>query len=243
MNLTNNYYWIQNAVSPDVCQRIIDQGLSQIKKEESLGLDTSAKTSGNLSKQDLPSAIPRNDKTLQDLHSSEETAYVRDSNVTWLRDQWIYDELLPHINKANVKANWNWDIDYCEDLQFTVYKNNQFYGWHADGGSDWGAIYRRKVQGVTPNDNKKYVDVEQLVGKVRKISMTLNLSRPEDYEGGELKFDFGPHSEVDRYKICEEIKPQGSMIVFPSFLHHCVAPVTSGTRYSLVLWAVGDPFK
>ena len=48
--------------------------------------------------------------------------------------------------------------------------------------------------------------------------------------------------EVGRYKVCEEIKPQGSMIVFPSFLHHCVAPVTSGTRYSLVIWCCGKPY-
>jgi hypothetical protein len=24
---------------------------------------------------------------------------------------------------------------------------------------------------------------------------------------------------------------------------HCVTPVTKGTRYSLVLWVLGDPFK
>ena len=41
----------------------------------------------------------------------------------------------------------------------------------------------------------------------------------------------------------EEIKDQGSMIIFPSFLDHCVTPITKGTRYSLVLWSVGDPFK
>jgi len=78
--------------------------------------------------------------------------------------------------------------------------------------------------------------------KVRKISMTVNLSNPNNYEGGDLKFDLGPHIK-ERYKICDEIKPQGSVIVFPSFTYHCVTPVTSGTRYSLVLWCLGKPWQ
>lgn len=78
--------------------------------------------------------------------------------------------------------------------------------------------------------------------KVRKISMTVNLSDPNNYEGGDLKFDLGPHIK-ERYKICDEIKPQGSVIVFPSFTYHCVTPVTSGTRYSLVLWCLGKPWQ
>lgn len=78
--------------------------------------------------------------------------------------------------------------------------------------------------------------------KVRKISMTVNLSDPNDYEGGNLKFDLGPHIK-ERYKVCEEIRPQGSVIIFPSFSYHCVTPVTSGTRYSLVLWCLGKPWQ
>lgn len=74
--------------------------------------------------------------------------------------------------------------------------------------------------------------------------MTCNLNKPDDYKGGNLKFDFGPHSEnINRFKECEEIRPQGSIIVFPSFVYHCVTPVTEGERYSLVLWNLGRPFK
>jgi PKHD-type hydroxylase len=83
-----------------------------------------------------------------------------------------------------------------------------------------------------------------MVGKIRKISMTLNLNEPGDYDGGNLKFDFGRHVEgVDPFYECEEIRPQGSVVVFPSFVDHCVTPITRGTRYSLVLWCLGDPFK
>ena len=80
-------------------------------------------------------------------------------------------------------------------------------------------------------------------GKVRKLSMTINLTTPDQYKGGNLKFDFGPHAGRGRFKTCQEIRPQGSIIVFPSFIQHQVTPVTSGTRYSLVVWSLGKPFR
>jgi len=42
---------------------------------------------------------------------------------------------------------------------------------------------------------------------------------------------------------CQEIKPKGSIIVFPSHIYHQVKPVTEGTRYSLVIWCLGKPFR
>ena len=82
-----------------------------------------------------------------------------------------------------------------------------------------------------------------MIGKVRKISMTLNLNEPGQYEGGNLLFDFGHHQEGEQYYECKEMRPQGSIIIFPSFLPHCVTPLTKGIRYSLVLWCLGRPFK
>ena len=46
-----------------------------------------------------------------------------------------------------------------------------------------------------------------------------------------------------KIKSCTEIRPRGSIIVFPSFVWHRVKPVTSGTRYSLVVWHLGRSFK
>jgi PKHD-type hydroxylase len=46
-----------------------------------------------------------------------------------------------------------------------------------------------------------------------------------------------------RYHTCTEIRPRGSIIVFPSFIHHLVTPVTEGTRYSLVIWNLGKMFR
>ena len=71
--------------------------------------------------------------------------------------------------------------------------------------------------------------------------MTINLTDASTYDGGDLMFDFG---ENEGGKVtASEAREQGSIIVFPSFLHHCVSPVTRGTRYSLVNWTLGRPFK
>jgi len=78
--------------------------------------------------------------------------------------------------------------------------------------------------------------------------MTCQLTDGSEYEGGELEFDFrnyDPHmrEESQHLKQAKEILPKGSIIVFPSFVWHRVKPVTKGTRYSLVMWNIGYPFK
>jgi PKHD-type hydroxylase len=184
------------------------------------------------------------------LEKGIENSYVRDSEVTWLNDKWLYDLIVPCIDRANTLAGWNWQFDYHETFQFTVYKPGGFYSWHKDGHSDYAGAFKRYIYGVTPeplkSDGKfpnQYTADNKMIGKIRKISMTLNLNAPGEYEGGNLKFDFGQHSTRNRFHEVEEIRPRGSMIVFPSFLDHTVTPITKGTRYSLVLWTLGDPFK
>ena len=94
------------------------------------------------------------------------------------------------------------------------------------------------------NDTKqgKKLNNQNMWDKIRKISMTVNLTNPKNYAGGNLKFDFGHHN-AKRFHVCQEIRPTGSIIIFPSYTHHCVTPVTRGTRYSLVLWSLGKPWR
>jgi PKHD-type hydroxylase len=253
MQLKNYYYWISPAISSEDCQRIIDLGTSKIQEEEAAGHSTEAYTFGNHQKGAMgPDAVPMNESTFYELDKAKEKTYIRDSKVAWLTDQWLYDLIFPLIREANQKAGWNWEFDCAESFQFTQYNSpGGFYGWHCDGNSDWNGVYKRYIHGVTPEPLKAndmiphgYTVESRFVGKVRKISMTINLNKPGDYEGGNLKFDFGVHTtKENRFHECLEIRPQGSMIVFPSFVYHCVTPVTVGTRYSLVLWALGDPWK
>jgi PKHD-type hydroxylase len=111
--------------------------------------------------------------------------------------------------------------------------------------------YKRYIYGVTkaplkPDGNipSGFTTYNKFIGKVRKLSMTINLCDESEYEGGDLKFDFGLHkSKSDRFHVCEEIRPKGSIVIFPSFVQHCVTPITKGTRYSLVMWTLGEPWK
>jgi PKHD-type hydroxylase len=212
MNLQNYYYYFQSALTPRFCDELIKYGKSQ---QEQLAL-----TGGQTDK--VNKGKPLDDKDIIDLKKK------RDSNIVWLSDRWIYKEIQPFIHQANQLAGWNFEWSFSEACQFTKYKLNQFYDWHADS---W----------ETPYANKDNPDT---FGKIRKLSVTCSLSAPEDYEGGELEFDFR-NTDPDKQSVrkCAEIKPRGSIVVFPSHVWHRVKPVTKGTRYSLVIWNLGYPFK
>jgi len=252
MQLSNNYWYFKSAIDSDTCRKIVNLGKSIIQDNKNKGVATEATTFGNAEKGANPDAAPQNDETARDLADKKiEKTYLRDSSVAWINKSWLYDLLVPYIELANINSGWNWQFSNTESCQFTVYKNKGFYGWHRDGMSDNPGAYKRYIYGVTEKPLKSngdipdgYTQFPEMVGKIRKISLTLNLTDPEDYEGGDLKFDFGEHAkDGQRFHTCEEIRPQGSIIVFPSFLPHCVTPVTKGTRYSAVLWALGDPFR
>ena len=184
----------------------------------------------------------------------------------------------PFIHEANQKAGWNFEWDFSETCQFTVYHPGMFYAWHTDGGTRPYIPFdptvkeqRRKDEKgeyvIVKNDEGKelefdetyrdgkfkgvkryvpapgFVDNPNQFWKTRKLSVTVNLTNPKHYKGGDLKFDLGPHAGGKRYHLCKEIRPRGSIIVFPSFIHHQVTPVTQGTRYSLVIWNLGKMFK
>ena len=149
----------------------------------------------------------------------------RNSDLVWLDETWICKEIHPFVREANKKAGWNFHWDWSESCQFTKYKLNQYYDWHCDSFNKIG-------------NN----------GKIRKLSMTCQLTDGSEYQGGELEFDFRnydpPQRDESKHLIkCKEILPKGSIIVFPSFVWHRVKPVTKGVRYSLVVWNQGFPFK
>ena len=148
----------------------------------------------------------------------------RKSNVVWMDDRWIYKEIHPYVHQANKNVEW----DFSESCQFTKYKLDQFYDWHCDS---WNKPYDK------PDDPNSH-------GKIRKLSATVSLSDETEYEGGDFEFDFRSVEDgSNQPQICKEIRPKGSVVVFPSFVWHRVNPVTSGTRYSLVIWNLGWPFR
>jgi PKHD-type hydroxylase len=150
----------------------------------------------------------------------------RISGVGWTNEQWLYDLIWPYMSRANELANWNFDIKYAENIQITRYRLGEFYDWHKDGFSDALSSHKRP-------DNK-FLD-----GNVRKLSMTILLNN--NYEGGE--FQFSNSTKNVQEILTPPMKEVGSIIVFPSFMEHRVTPITKGTRYSMVAWFVGPPFK
>ena len=72
---------------------------------------------------------------------------------------------------------------------------------------------------------------------VRKLSFVLQLSDPDDYEGGNLQLlDEGGKSYIAP-------RQRGTMILFDSRTQHRVLKVTKGCRKSLVGWTVGPRWK
>tara|TARA_R110002153_G_scaffold183171_2_gene336391 strand:+ start:364 stop:987 length:624 start_codon:yes stop_codon:yes gene_type:complete len=151
----------------------------------------------------------------------------RDSKIVWLDDPWIYKEIQPLIHMANKNAGWNFQWDWSESCQFTKYKKNQYYDWHCDSSD---SVYNGD-QG------------ENFKGRIRKLSVTCQLTDESKYEGGNLEFQYRNKDDATIVETCLPAKKKGSIIVFPSFVWHRVTPVTKGDRYSLVVWNIGDPYK
>ena len=139
----------------------------------------------------------------------------RDGKIAFFpEDYWIDRIIMSYVFSANMKAKWNFSIHGKEPVQFGIYNKHNFYSWHQDCGKN-----------TRPN---------------RKLSVTVQLSKPEEYEGGELQFlDL---KEGNPLKQLYDFKIQGSVIVFPSILKHRVQPVTDGIRYSLIQWYHGPEF-
>ena len=122
--------------------------------------------------------------------------------------------LKEYVDKAN-RAAWNFRMAGHEPIQFGMYKRKGFYNWHRD------TFYKPNMP-------------------IRKLSVTVNLSDPKDYSGGNLLIKNIQDSELDMLML--ELRKRGTVIVFPSFLQHRVSEVQGGTRYSLVQWLHGPDF-
>ena len=106
-------------------------------------------------------------------------------------------------------------------------KKVHYYGWHTD-------------QGVDCMKNKsKHID-----GKIRKLSLTLQLTDKTKYEGGDFQFKWIKDDKKDFLNIMtiDDAKDIGTIIIFPSFIYHQVMPITQGKRESLVNWSIGKVF-
>tara|TARA_R110000803_G_scaffold75287_1_gene139634 strand:+ start:22 stop:615 length:594 start_codon:yes stop_codon:yes gene_type:complete len=143
---------------------------------------------------------------------------VRKASIKWILENsnslWLYNLLISYAHSAN-NNYYKFNIDTTVDhLQYSEYYGDQkgVFNWHFD---------------LSPTY------------PTRKLTLILQLSPPDEYEGGELQLK--KYNEEDGIYSIE--KKLGKIIVFPSYLYHRVTPVTKGTRKSLVLWVGGAPFR
>ena len=158
-------------------------------------------------------------KTAKSLEYTKSTTNLADQSYRTSSNSWLYDDswiagILHNIMISVNNGFFNYDLVHFDDqIQVTQYKKTQHYGWHIDQG---------------PISDKKPLP--------RKLSITLLLN--DNFEGGDLEI----YSPQDQTIYPVKLKA-GGYCVFPSWVAHRVAPVTKGTRYSLVAWMNGPQFK
>ena len=166
----------------------------------------------------------------------EETKGVRKSSNAWIDGgNWVSGFVWYYIMKAN-RENFMYDIEGIDtnEIQYTEYQKGEYYDWHIDDD-----ITRCMVNDnvLTSADNHGE-NIAILAGEyIRKLSFSIQLSDPEDYEGGELEFNV---NNEERFFAPNK---KGTVIIFDSRIQHRVREVKSGVRKSLVGWVVGPRWK
>lgn len=123
--------------------------------------------------------------------------------------QWIFDKIAHAVSIANQEFYKYEIMGITHDLQLLHYKEDDksFYDWHVDCGSESSST--------------------------RKISISVSLTDPSEYEGGDLIIN-------DHGVVINTIKEQGCINMFPSYALHQVTPVTKGERWVIVIWVHGS---
>ena len=154
---------------------------------------------------------------------------IRKTDVGFITDKDnMVNKIAWHFLREANKIQFKYNLKYFQPVQFARYRNGGHYDWHQD------------ASGQNPH------------GESRKLSLTFCLTDPNVYEGGELEF-YGGNREMEDMElpdgtkipaeqIKQDIRDQGSVIVFDSRDFHRVTPCTKGTRYSIVCWTVGPNF-
>jgi PKHD-type hydroxylase len=151
-----------------------------------------------------------------EIFSNSDIHNIRRSKLKWLEPSnestWLYKKIFDLANIANDSC-FKFKLHYAEDdLQYTLYEEK------CKGKYDW------------------HIDIGEGINSLRKISVVLLLTDPNEFEGGELQFFISDKSRSVPLK-------KGSIVFFPSFFLHRVTEVTKGNRQTLVLWLGGDHYQ
>lgn len=134
-------------------------------------------------------------------------------------DKNIFQDFHEELWKLHISANdqwFNFIVDDMECVQLLKYD------------SKLGGKYEKHQDTIWNNHGEKH----------RKITAVVQLSDSNAYQGGDLTL-----FDCMDYPNSEDIRQQGTVIFFPSFIFHRVHQVTSGIRYSAVSWYLGPKFR
>ena len=178
------------------------------------------------------------DPQMQDskLHGDALNKEKRNSQNAWVPTQhWVGGLIWHYIQRAN-RENFLYDLTCIdgESMQYTRYGKGQFYGWHNDAGLQ--TQYKPVTVG-NHGEGRAQDYMNEKLELVRKLSFAMQLSNPDDYEGGNVQLmdEAGNAYVVPRKRGC--------ITLFDSRTQHRVLKVTKGVRKSLVGWTVGPRWK
>ena len=162
----------------------------------------------------------------------------RNSQNAWIpTHHWVGGFIWNYIMRAN-RENFLYDLKCIdgESMQYTRYETGQFYNWHNDAGLS--TQYKPVSVGNRGNGQETAQDfVNENCEMVRKLSFAMQLSDPDDYEGGNVQLlDEAGNSYFAPRK-------RGCIMLFDSRTQHRVLKVTKGIRKSIVGWTVGPRWK
>ena len=148
--------------------------------------------------------------------SVSELSDHRRSKIKWIdyneESSWIYHKVSDIVLKMNLET-YQFSLKGCEPIQYSTYSED------ISGTYDF------------------HVDLLESSSRSRKTSVSILLSDPDSYEGGDLVLSPSGGGNLVIPKRCK-----GRAIIFPSWVPHKVTPVSKGTRISLVFWFYGDKF-
>ena len=144
----------------------------------------------------------------------------RKSNISWIpfaKAVPIYQVIRQWMEVTNNNYFGFDTVQLSEQGQYAEYHKGGFYNWHMDSNVEMASM-----------------------PTVRKISMSLLLNDPKEFEGGDLEIFCGETLDSEKNKFTLK---RGYAVFFASFLLHRVVPVIKGTRQSLVMWFGGPSLR
>lgn len=155
-------------------------------------------------------------------------------NGTIATDSSFRKSKIRFVNKSDAELGYMFD----ELWKNAIVANNDWFNFHI---SKLDYLQFAEYESANRGEYKTHHDVFYMNNDPvyhRKLSCIVQLSDPKTYKGGDLEL-----MEVDTHPNKEEMRQQGTVIFFPSFVRHAALPVTEGKRHSIAAWFDGPKWR